>query len=44
MWPRGLVEKHGSLSKLGPMLKFKRCLDLSSLVDCDSHYELGQRH
>jgi hypothetical protein len=29
VWPRGLVEKHGSLSKLDPMLKFKRCLDLS---------------
>jgi hypothetical protein len=27
--PRGLVEKHGVLSKPGPMLKFKRCLDLS---------------
>jgi hypothetical protein len=29
VWPRGVVEKHGSLSKPGPMLKFKRCLDLS---------------
>ena len=29
MWPRELAEKHGSLSKPGPMLKFKRCLDLS---------------
>jgi hypothetical protein len=29
MWPRGLVEKHGVMSKLGPMLKFKRHLDLS---------------
>jgi hypothetical protein len=26
---KGLVEKHGVLSKPGPMLKFKRCLDLS---------------
>jgi hypothetical protein len=31
--PRGLAEKHGSLSKPGPMLKFKRCLDLS--VTCE---------
>jgi hypothetical protein len=29
VWHKGLVEKHGSLSKPGPMLKFKRCLDLS---------------
>jgi hypothetical protein len=35
MWPRGLVEKHGVLSKLDHMLKFKRCLDLVVLVDYD---------
>jgi hypothetical protein len=29
MWPRGLAEKHSSLSKPSLMLKFKRCLDLS---------------
>ena len=29
VWPRGLAEKHGSLSKPSPMLKLKRCLDLS---------------
>jgi hypothetical protein len=29
MWPRELVEKRGSLSKPSPILKFKRCLDLS---------------
>ena len=29
VWPRGLAEKHGSLSKPGPILKFKRCLDFS---------------
>jgi len=29
MWPSGLVEKHGGLSKPCPMLKFKRRLDLS---------------
>jgi hypothetical protein len=29
VWPRGLADKHDSLSKPGPMLKFKRCLDLS---------------
>jgi hypothetical protein len=29
MWPSGLVEKYGGLSKPCPMLKFKRRLDLS---------------
>jgi hypothetical protein len=29
IWPRGLVDKHGILSKPGPILKFKRCLNLS---------------
>jgi hypothetical protein len=33
MWPRGLAKKHGSLSKPSPMLKFKRCLDLSDTYE-----------
>jgi hypothetical protein len=32
VWPRELADKHDSLSKPSPMLKFKRCLDLS--VNC----------
>ena len=28
LWPTGLVGKHGGMSKPGPMLKFKRLLDL----------------
>jgi hypothetical protein len=29
IWPKGLVEKHGGISKPGLMPKFKRRLDLS---------------
>jgi hypothetical protein len=29
MWPRGLVGKHGGMFKSSPILKFKRCLDMS---------------
>jgi hypothetical protein len=29
IWSTGLVGKHDVISKLGPMLKFKKCLDLS---------------
>jgi hypothetical protein len=28
LWPIGLVGKYGGMSKPGPMLKFKRLLDL----------------
>lgn len=29
LWPTGLVEKRGVMSKPGPMLKFNPCLNLN---------------